>query len=71
LISVNLAVLNFLPIPITDGGHIVYLLIEKFTGKPPSESIIQWATLAGLLLLGSLFLFVTYQDILRLVGISS
>ncbi|MEM9253186.1 MAG: site-2 protease family protein, partial [Planctomycetota bacterium] len=47
LISVNLAVLNFLPIPITDGGHIVYLLIEKFTGKPPSESIIQWATLAG------------------------
>ncbi|MEO0966116.1 MAG: site-2 protease family protein [Planctomycetota bacterium] len=70
LISVNLAVLNFLPIPITDGGHIVYLLIEKFTGKPPGEKVIQWATLAGLLVLGSLFLFVTYQDILRLVGLS-
>ncbi|MEM0914404.1 MAG: site-2 protease family protein [Planctomycetota bacterium] len=70
LISVNLAVLNFLPIPITDGGHIVFLLIEKFTGKPPGEKMIQWATLAGLIVLGSLFLFVTYQDILRMVGLS-
>jgi regulator of sigma E protease len=69
LISVNLAVLNFLPIPITDGGHIVFLLIEKFTGKPPGEKLIQWATLAGLAVLGSVFLFVTYQDILRLVGL--
>ncbi|MEM6756545.1 MAG: site-2 protease family protein [Planctomycetota bacterium] len=70
LISVNLAVLNFLPIPITDGGHIVYLLIEKFTGKPPAERVIQWATLAGLALLATVFVFVTYQDILRLVGLS-
>jgi len=68
LISVNLAVLNFLPIPITDGGHIVFLLIEKFTGKPPGEKVIQWATLAGLAVIGTVFLYVTFNDIMRLVG---
>ncbi|MEM6332077.1 MAG: site-2 protease family protein [Planctomycetota bacterium] len=71
LISVNLAVLNFLPIPITDGGHMIFLAIEKITGKPPSEAVIVWATYGGLALLATVFLFVTFNDIMRLIGIIS
>ena len=67
----NLAVLNFLPIPITDGGHMIFLAIEKITGKPPSEALIVWATYGGLALLATVFLFVTFNDIMRLAGIIS
>ena len=68
LISANLAVVNFLPIPIVDGGLFVFLLAEKITGKPASPRIQTAAQIAGILLLGSLFLFVTYHDILRKWG---
>jgi regulator of sigma E protease len=68
LISINLAVINFLPIPITDGGQAVFLAIEKVKGSPVSEKIQTSATLAGLVLLGCVFLFVTYNDLLRLIG---
>ena len=67
LISVNLAVLNFLPIPIVDGGHAVYLLYEKITGKPPGERFQVASLIVGLVLLGSLFLFVTFNDVMRIV----
>ncbi len=67
LISINLAVLNFLPIPITDGGQAVFLLIEKIKGSPVSVRVQTAATILGLALLGCVFLFVTYNDILRLV----
>jgi regulator of sigma E protease len=66
LISINLAVINFLPIPVLDGGHMVFLLYEKIRGKPASEGVRVGATYAGLLLLASLMVFVLFLDIKRL-----
>ena len=68
LVSVNLAVINFLPIPITDGGHMVFLLWEQVTGRPVSIVVQNAATLAGLVLIVGVFLFVTYHDLARLLG---
>lgn len=68
MISANLAVVNFLPIPIVDGGLFLFLVLEKLTGRPPSPRLQNAAQFFGLALLGSLFLFVTYHDILRIFG---
>lgn len=68
MISVNLAVLNFLPIPIVDGGLFVFLLYEKIKGNPPSIAFQNGATLLGLVLIGALFLVTFYNDIMRLAG---
>jgi len=67
LISINLAVLNFLPFPILDGGHMVFLGYEKITGSPPPIWAINVLTIGALVLLASLFLVITYHDIVRLV----
>jgi regulator of sigma E protease len=67
LLSVNLAVLNILPIPILDGGHLVFLAIEKIRGAPLSMRVRSMAQQVGLLLLLSLIVFVTYNDILRIL----
>jgi regulator of sigma E protease len=64
---VNLAVINFLPIPVLDGGHVVFLLIEKIKGAPPSAALQNAAMFAGLALLGCVMLLVTYNDIARMV----
>src|SRR5262249_41923592 len=68
MISVNLAVVNFLPIPVLDGGHMVFLLYEKLRGKPASEGVRVGATYVGLLMLVSLMLFVIGLDIFRKMG---
>jgi len=68
LISVNLAVINFLPLPIVDGGLFVMLIIEKLRGKPLPVQVQSAITMAGLLLLGAVFLYVTFNDIVRLAG---
>jgi regulator of sigma E protease len=67
LISVNLAVINFLPIPIVDGGLMVFLMIEKIKGSPASPKVQTAAMLVGLVLIAVVFLYVTYQDIARIV----
>ena len=67
LISINLAVINFLPIPITDGGHMLFLLYEQITGKMVSVAVQNAATIAGLAVIGSLFLYVTFNDVSRVV----
>ena len=67
LISVNLAIVNFLPIPITDGGHIMFLLYEKVRGRRMSEAIQGRLLWAGLLFLLLLFVFVTWNDLSRLI----
>jgi regulator of sigma E protease len=67
MISVNLAVINFLPIPVLDGGHMVFLLYEKLRGKPAPETVRVGATYAGLLLLACVMMFVLYLDIRRLI----
>ncbi len=67
VINVNLAVLNFLPIPIVDGGLMVFLIIEKIKGSPVSVQVQNAATVVGLLLIGSLFLVTFYNDVLNLI----
>jgi regulator of sigma E protease len=62
IISVNLAVVNFLPIPVLDGGHMVFLIYEKLRGRRPSETVQTVATIMGIVFLISLMLFVIYQD---------
>lgn len=62
-ISINLAVINFLPIPVLDGGHMVFLIYEKVRGKPASEHVRVIATYAGLALILSLMLFATVLDV--------
>ncbi len=69
LISVNLAVINFLPIPITDGGHIIFLIIEKIKGSPVSAKVQTAAFFVGLVLIASVFLFTLFNDTTRLIGL--
>jgi regulator of sigma E protease len=68
MISVSLAVLNFLPIPVLDGGHFVFLLWEWIRGKPPNERVVITATWIGLAMILSLMVFVLFRDVTRLVG---
>jgi len=63
LLSANLAVVNFLPIPVLDGGHMVFLLYELVTGKPPSERVVVGLSYLGLILLLSLMAFVFGLDL--------
>jgi regulator of sigma E protease len=67
LLSINLAIINLFPIPILDGGHLLFLLIEKVKGSPVSETGQALAQYAGLLILVSLMIYVTRNDILRLL----
>jgi regulator of sigma E protease len=66
VISVNLAVLNFLPIPPLDGGQMVFLAAEKIRGRPLPDSALIAGTYVGLLFVLCLMIFVTYQDVFRL-----
>ncbi|MDP7069972.1 MAG: site-2 protease family protein [Phycisphaerales bacterium] len=68
IISVNLAVLNFLPLPIVDGGMFLYLIYEKITGHPPSVGFQNAALLFGLLFIGTAFFVTFYNDLARLLG---
>ena len=67
IISINLAVINFLPLPIVDGGHMVFLAVEKLRGKPAGPQVQTAVTLVGLCLVAAFFLIVTYNDVARLV----
>lgn len=65
-ISINLAILNFLPIPVLDGGHLLFFTIEWITGKPVNDKIREMASQAGMFLLLSLMVYVFYSDIMKL-----
>jgi len=65
MISANLAVVNFLPIPIVDGGLFTFLIIEKIQGRPISPRVQSIAQVVGLALILSIFILVTIQDITR------
>ena len=64
-ISANLAVINFLPIPVVDGGVFVLLVVEKLKGRPVSIRVQEIISYAGLSLIIALFLYLTYNDILN------
>jgi regulator of sigma E protease len=67
LININLGVLNLLPIPILDGGHILFLGIEAIRRKPLSEKVISVSQKVGLAIILTLVVFVMYNDVLRLI----
>jgi regulator of sigma E protease len=66
MISVNLAVINFLPLPIVDGGLFLFLVYEKLKGRPPSVRFQEAVTIVGLVLIATMFIVVTYNDVMRL-----
>ncbi|MHC5114210.1 MAG: site-2 protease family protein [Planctomycetota bacterium] len=68
MISVNLAVLNFLPLPIVDGGLFLFLIYEKIKGRPPSVQFQNAATIVGLCIIGTVFVVTFYNDIARLLS---
>ena len=68
LISVNLGVLNLLPIPALDGGHIMFNIYEMITGKTASEKVMMYITMVGWALLLALMMLGLYNDINRLIG---
>jgi regulator of sigma E protease len=68
LLSINLGLLNLLPIPILDGGHILFFLIEMVKGKPLSEKSRERAQQVGLFMLLSLMVFAFYNDIMRIIS---
>ena len=65
MLSMNLAFLNVLPIPVLDGGHLLFLLIEKLKGSPVSERIHGYSQLVGVVLIVSLMVYVTFNDVVR------
>ena len=68
IVSISLGILNLLPIPILDGGHLTYYMIEVVRRKPVSEETQEFASRIGMILLFSLMAIALYNDILRVVG---
>ena len=68
IVSISLGVLNLLPIPLLDGGHLVYYIIEFFTGKPVSDSVQMTGQQIGIVLLFGLMGLALYNDFVRLLG---
>jgi regulator of sigma E protease len=70
IVGINLAIINLFPIPILDGGHLLFLLFEKIKGSPVKERTMAIAQYAGLVVLLGLVLYAVRNDILRIFGSS-
>lgn len=68
LLSMVLALMNLLPIPALDGGHVLFLLIEMIQGKPLSDKFLETAQMVGFFILIALMIFVFGNDIFKLIG---
>ena len=68
IISISLGILNLLPIPMLDGGHLLYYLVEIFKGSPVSEATEVVGQKIGIVLLFFLMTIAIYNDLLRLAG---
>ncbi len=68
LISISLGVLNLLPIPLLDGGHLLYYVVELVKGSPVSEMAMEFGQRIGIALLGTLMVFAIYNDLNRFVS---
>ena len=66
-LSIMLAVLNLLPIPALDGGHVMFTLYEMISGRKPNEKFMEYAQMAGIILLLSLFVFANGNDVYKLI----
>lgn len=67
LLSVNLGILNLLPLPALDGGRLLFMLVEVVRGKPVSPEKEGMVHFAGLVVLMVLMVFIMYNDIMRLM----
>ncbi len=65
-LSIILAVMNVLPIPALDGGHVLFLLFEMITGRKPSDKFLEYAQITGMIILIALLLYANGNDVLRL-----
>ncbi len=66
LISLNLGIINLLPIPLLDGGHLGYLGFEALRGRPAPKRLQVWGMLVGALILACIMIFAIYNDLARL-----
>ena len=64
-ISIMLAFMNFLPIPALDGGHIMFLMYEIISGRKPNEKFMEYAQMAGIILLLGLLIYANGNDIVK------
>ena len=67
IISISLGLLNLLPIPVLDGGHLMYFLYEAIAGKEPSERVMIWGQQIGIAMILMLMVLAFYNDIMRLL----
>jgi regulator of sigma E protease len=67
LLSIILAVMNILPIPALDGGHVMFLLYEVVTGRKPSDKFLEYAQITGMVILFALLILANGNDIMRLI----
>jgi regulator of sigma E protease len=67
IISISLGLINLLPIPVLDGGHLMYFLFEAITGKEPSEKVMIWGQQVGIAMIVMLMVLAFYNDIVRLL----
>jgi regulator of sigma E protease len=65
VLSINLGLINLFPVPILDGGHLLFYGIEAVRGRPLGERAQEWASIAGLTTVVTLMLFVTWNDLMR------
>jgi len=68
VLSVSIGLLNLMPIPMLDGGHLVFYAIEAVRGRPPGEAAQEWAYRFGLSVVLALMLFSTWNDVSMLIG---
>ncbi|MDG2243969.1 MAG: RIP metalloprotease RseP [Rhodospirillaceae bacterium] len=66
ILSINLGIINLFPVPLLDGGHLLFYAIEALRGRPLSDQAQEWGLRFGLVLVLSLMVFVTWNDILQL-----
>jgi regulator of sigma E protease len=66
-LSIILAVMNILPIPALDGGHVMFTLYEVITGRKPSDKFLEYAQITGMILLLALLLYANGNDVVRLI----
>jgi len=68
VLSVSIGLLNLMPVPMLDGGHLVFYAIEAVLGRPLGDATMEWAFRIGLTAVVSLMLFATWNDVSMLIG---
>jgi regulator of sigma E protease len=67
-ISIILAIMNLLPIPALDGGHVMFLVFEMVSGKKPGEKFLEYAQIVGMVVLLALVLYANANDIIKMIN---